>query len=100
MSTTCTESRGPRTCSLSSSSSGFVRERGAQSLPRSITDSIRAAFADQEVPRQTYSHLIAGMPGDDAADHQHAAAAVAIAPAILLTANLKDFPAPASRSWG
>lgn len=79
----------------------WVRQgaRSAESA-RGITDSIPAAFADQEVPRQTYSHLIAGMPGDDAADHQHAAAAVAIAPAILLTANLKHFPAPALAKLG
>ncbi len=33
------------------------------------------------------------MPGDDPDDHCHAAAAVAVAPAVLLTVNLKEVPA-------
>ena len=43
--------------------------------------------------RTDYEQLIAEMPGRDEADHVHAAAAVAAAPTILLTANTKDFPA-------
>jgi hypothetical protein len=54
---------------------------------------IRETFAGQEVRRSNYEHLVADMPGDDPDDHLHAAAAVARAPATILTANLGDFPA-------
>jgi hypothetical protein len=54
---------------------------------------IRHSFANQEVPLSDYEHLVAGMPGDDPDDHRHAAAAVARAPATIVTANLADFPA-------
>lgn len=60
---------------------------------RRITDSIRSTFADQEIRRSSYEQLIEEMPGPDPADHSHAAAAVALAPTVLLTANLMDFPA-------
>jgi hypothetical protein len=54
---------------------------------------IRAAFAGQDVPRSEYEALIDKMPGNDPDDHRHAAAAAAQAPAIILTENLRDFPA-------
>lgn len=68
---------------------------GARSLEAAtrVCDSIRESFAGQEVPRSDYEHLIADMPGKDPDDHRHAAAAVARAPATIITANLADFPA-------
>jgi len=57
-----------------------------------ICDDIRASFAGQDVPRQDYETLIASMPGDDPDDHPHAAAAVARAPATIITENVADFP--------
>lgn len=58
-----------------------------------VTAAIRSAFPAQQVDREVYGRLIDEMPGDDPDDHCHAAAAVAVAPALLLTVNLKDFPA-------
>lgn len=60
---------------------------------RSVTDQIRAVFPDGKVDRMTYEHLVQDMPGEDPDDRPHAAAAVAIAPSVLLTANVADFPA-------
>lgn len=59
---------------------------------RRVCDQIRETFAGQDVPRADYGHLIAEMPGDDLDDHTHAAAAVARAPAAIVTANAVDFP--------
>lgn len=72
----------------------WVREgaRDEDSAGR-VTHAIRTTFALQEIPRQDYAHLIDAMPGPDVEDHCHSAAAVAVAPSVLLTANLKDFPA-------
>ncbi len=58
-----------------------------------VCDHIRKASTGQDVPRADYEHLIAAMPGDDPDDHPHAAAAVARAPATIVTADLVDFPA-------
>lgn len=58
-----------------------------------VCDDIRAVFVGQDVPRSEYASLIAEMPGDDADDHAHAAAAVARAPTTLLTRNVRHFPA-------
>lgn len=68
---------------------------GARSIEAAtrVCDGIRDTFAGQEVPRADYEHLIADMPGKDPDDHCHAAAAVARAPATIITANLADFPA-------
>jgi hypothetical protein len=68
---------------------------GARSLEAAgrVFDHVRESFANQEVPRSEYQHLVADMPGDDPDDHHHAAAAVARAPATIVTANLVDFPA-------
>lgn len=70
-------------------------EKGARSAVSAskVCDEIRAAFPDQQMPRPSYASLIESMPGPDPDDHAHAAAAVAAAPSILLTANLRDFPA-------
>lgn len=65
----------------------------AREAAERVCDHIRAAFVGQDVPRAEYEHLIAAMPGDDPDDHLHAAAAVARAPATILTENLRDFPA-------
>ena len=58
-----------------------------------VCDDIRAAFAGQDVARDDYEHLIGSMPGKDPDDHVHAAAAVVRAPCVILTRNVKDFPA-------
>jgi len=68
----------------------------SEASARAIADQIRATFEDQQVLRTDYEQLIAEVPGRDEADHVHAAAAVAAAPTILLTANTKDFPADRS----
>lgn len=60
---------------------------------RSVADQIRAVFPDGRVDRSTYEHLVHDMPGEDPDDHPHAAAAVSVAPSVLLTANIADFPA-------
>jgi hypothetical protein len=68
---------------------------GARSIDsaRSVTDQIRAVFPAGHVDRSSYEHLVPDMPGSDPDDHPHAAASVAVAPSILLTANTADFPA-------
>lgn len=70
--------------------------RSAEAAAR-ICDDVRRAFADQEVRRADYDHLVDSMPGKDPDDHPHAAAAVARAPATIVTANMADFP---SKSLG
>jgi hypothetical protein len=76
--------------------------KGARSKAsaQKVCDDIRRAFSDQEVPRGDYAHLVDTMPGNDPADHPHAAAAAAVAPAVLLTANTADFPAAALAELG
>jgi hypothetical protein len=71
--------------------------RGARSHTDAerVAAGIRRTFPNQEVPRAEYEGLIVSMPGRDADDHRHSAAAVARAPCVLLTSNLKDFPAAA-----
>lgn len=73
---------------------GVWVEKGARSSESAarVCDDIRRAFADQEVPRAAYDHLVESMPGEDPADHPHAAAAVARAPSTIVTANTADFP--------
>jgi len=70
-------------------------DKGSRSAvsARKVCDEIRTSFPDQQMPRSSYASLIESMPGPDPDDHAHSAAAVAAAPSILLTANLKDFPA-------
>ncbi|MGB3412038.1 MAG: hypothetical protein WBA45_12670 [Microthrixaceae bacterium] len=72
----------------------WVRQ-GARTVgsAQAVTAAIRSTFPDQRIDRDVYASLIDKMPGDDPDDHCHAAAAVAVAPAVLLTANLRDFPA-------
>lgn len=73
---------------------GVWVRNGARSADsaHAITDQIRAVFATGRIAPAHYEHLIVDMPGHDPDDHQHAAAAVAVAPSFLLTANLADFP--------
>lgn len=59
---------------------------------RTITASIRDFFPESEIKRSTYEHLIDEMPGRDADDHEHMAAAIVGGAAVLLTHNAKDFP--------
>lgn len=65
-----------------------------------VCEDIRGAFGGQEVPRAEYAHLIDSMPGRDPADHPHAAAAAARAPAVILTSNTADFPEEALAELG
>ena len=67
------------------------RRRSAQSAA-SVTEAVRAFFADCRIERSSYEHLVGEMPGDDPDDHPHMAAAVAAAVDALVTANLADFP--------
>lgn len=64
----------------------------SEASARVIVDQIRSTFEGQQIVRADYEQLIIEMPGRDEDDHVHAAAAVAAAPSILLTANTKDFP--------
>jgi predicted nucleic acid-binding protein len=59
----------------------------------SVTAAIRTFFADDKVELATYEHLIEQMPGNDPDDHHHMAAAIAGRASVLVTENLKDFPA-------
>jgi predicted nucleic acid-binding protein len=58
----------------------------------SITDAIREFFADCEVPEADYAHLVPDMPGKDADDRSHMAAAIAGGARVLVTWNRSDFP--------
>lgn len=53
---------------------------------------IRAAFPEGEVTREDYEDLIDQMPGQDADDHVHSAAALAAGADALLTNDAKGFP--------
>lgn len=57
-----------------------------------ITADIRQFFGDSEVERDEYEHLVDDMPGKDADDHEHMAAAVARQPCTILTHNKSDYP--------
>lgn len=78
----------------------WVRE-GARSpaSARTITDLIRSGFPDGEIAREQYADLVARMSGPDPDDHLHAAAAASVAPSVLLTANLADFPDDDLAPW-
>lgn len=68
---------------------GARSEAAATAIVAQIADT----FPQQHVSRTDYQHLISMMPGADPDDRVHAAAAASVAPSIILTANLKDFPA-------
>lgn len=65
--------------------------RSAESAA-SVTAAIRAFFPESKVERDDYEHLIGEMPGEDADDRQHMAAAVSGGAAAILTRNRRDFP--------
>lgn len=67
---------------------------------RSITDAVRQFFAEGEVTADDYLPLVARMPGNDPDDHQHMAAALAGDASVIVTWNLKDFPAEALARHG
>lgn len=73
---------------------GVWVRKGARSeeSARSICDLIRSGFPDGEIAREQYTELVEAMSGPDPDDHAHAAAAASVAPSVLLTANLADFP--------
>ena len=77
-------------------------EKGARSpeAAAKVCGDIRAAFVGQDVPRDRYEHLVESMPGNDPDDHAHAAAALVRAPCVILTNNIKDFPAEPLASHG
>jgi hypothetical protein len=70
----------------------WVRLGRSSEAALAICRQIRDAFPSGEVSRAEYEHLIETMPGTDASDHPHAAAAVVRAPSTILTANIRDFP--------
>ena len=68
-----------------------AHKRTPESAAR-ITSAIRDFFDDSKVERDEYEHLIDEMPGSDADDREHMAAAVTRQPCTILTRNKKDFP--------
>ncbi len=66
----------------------------------SVVAAIRESFADCEIERASYEHLIDEMPGNDPDDRPHMAAAVAAGVDVLVTNNLVDFPAEALAEHG
>lgn len=71
----------------------IVREqKRSAATAASVTAAIREFFGDSKVERDEYEHLVDQMPGPDADDHEHMAAAVARQPCTILTRNKKDFP--------
>lgn len=74
----------------------IVREhRRTPETAASVVAAIRESFADCEIMRASYEHLIDEMPGNDPDDRPHMAAAVAAHVDVLVTNNLTDFPAHA-----
>ena len=71
----------------------IVREhqRSATSAA-SVTAAIREAFDDLRLDPRTYRHLVDTMPGPDADDHVHSAAAVAAKVDALVTNDSRGFP--------
>jgi predicted nucleic acid-binding protein len=61
---------------------------------------IREVFPDSEIPRVTYDHLIARMPGKDPDDWVHSAAALAGRADVLLTRDTAGFPRESLRRRG
>jgi predicted nucleic acid-binding protein len=68
------------------------RQKKSRKSVEGMCNAIRAAFPDAEVPRADYEDLIDQMPGKDADDHVHSAAAIAAHAHVLLTHNTSDFP--------
>lgn len=64
----------------------------SEAAARTIVQQIESTFRTQRIPANEYQRLVCEMPRNDPDDHVYSAAAVAIAPSTLLTANTKDFP--------
>lgn len=69
------------------------RQRRTAASAERITASIREFFAEGRVPPESYAQLIDDMPSRDADDRHHIAAAVAGNADLVVTWNLRDFPA-------
>jgi predicted nucleic acid-binding protein len=67
-------------------------KRKSRKSVEGMCDAIRRAFPEAEVFREAYEDLIDQMPGKDADDHVHSAAAVAADADVFLTYNTRDFP--------
>lgn len=59
----------------------------------SITAAIREFFSESDIKRSAYKHLLREMPDNDPDDHEHMAPAIVGGASILVTRNVKDFPA-------
>jgi len=71
-------------------------ERGPESAAQ-ITRTVREFFHDTKIERAEYEDLIDEMPGNDADDHAHMAAAVARQPCTILTSKHEGLPAETAR---
>jgi predicted nucleic acid-binding protein len=58
-----------------------------------LVAAIREAFAERCIPEAAYAHLVADMPSADPDDRFHIAAAIAGGVDVIVTWNLRDFPA-------
>lgn len=71
----------------------IVRERRRSvDSATSVTAAIREFFADSRIDPATYRHRVAGMPGPDADDHVHSAAALTAGASALITWDEPGFP--------
>lgn len=71
----------------------IVREhKRAAETATSVTAAIREFFADSKIERGTYEYLVQEMPGEDADDHEHMAAAITGGASVLLTHDKRGFP--------
>lgn len=66
----------------------------------SITAAIREFFPESEITEAGYSPQVDAMPGNDADDRQHMAAAVFGHAKVIVTWNLADFPAQPLEALG
>lgn len=58
-----------------------------------LAAAIREAFAERCIPEAAYTHLVADAPSSDPDDRHHIAAAIAAGVDVIVTWNLRDFPA-------
>jgi predicted nucleic acid-binding protein len=65
-----------------------------------IAGTIREFFAESFVEEVAYGHLIDQMPGSDADDRIHMAAAIAAGAGVIITCNHADFPSGALARYG
>jgi PIN domain len=67
---------------------------------QSMCDAIRDAFPDGDIHRKAYQDLVPEMPGPEADDHVHSAAAIAGRADVLLTRDTAGFPRAALHRLG